>query len=395
MRSYKRKSPPDLARLSPLALLLLLYCSLSPDASAFKLKTEAAGIESRKANLESRWSLSRYTTKGVSFVLDNFWDELNHEELTHRSFGCASDAESRICMLPTSASARAPLAALVGVRWNDNPPFVLEDGQTLSGCRGTTIKLPALQPDCWLKVFLDGQRRASVRADGSPGEQFNSANRSALLLRSHFGDMQFLHAMATRDGELASDTKAQIMSWAEFSYRVAQSEIAPGAYLYELKIPGFAALFDKQRGWTAMTLFTLGDGTFRVEPDFSWLAFGSLLHVVQDSFARGHADRADTPGQVCRLSNGSEFPKPGRIRSFRSYANQDSGTHANEDSVRAMTEHLLSPPPGAVEVGAALLAFHRNKTPWQIVSEYLDVCVFDLEDASAAAGPGQEFRVRR
>lgn len=369
----------------------LAATTLSSNALAFKLKTEAAGVEDRKANLASKWSWSAITRTGVSFVLDNFWKELNHEEITHRTFGCLAEAESRDCIFPTGV-AKAPLAAIVGVRWNDNPPFQLEDGQSIPGCRGTTIKLPALQPDCWIKVFLDGKKRAATQPDGSPGYPFNSANRSALLLRSHFGDMQFLHSMATRDGETAAETKANIMSWAEFTYRVAQSDISAGEFLYQVKVPRFAELFDKQRGWTVSTLLTLGDDTFRVQPAFSWVAFGSLLHVVQDSFARGHVNRADTPNQTCTLSSQKQLDKPGRIRSFRSYANQDDNLHAGADGIMALQEHLLNPKPGAVEVGAALLEFHNSKTPWPLVREYLDTCVFDLEDPFATSGPGDEFK---
>ena len=372
-------------------VIAALATALPTAALAFKLKTEAAGVEDRKANLESRWSWTALARTGFSFVLDNFWKELNHEELTHRTFGCVAEAEARDCVLPTS-DMKAPPAAIVGVRWNDNPPFVLEEGQSLSGCRGTTIKLPALQPDCWIKVFLDGKKRAATQPDGTPGATFNSVNRSALLLRSHFGDMQFLHAMATRDGETAAETKERILNWAEFTYRVAQSEINAGEYLYQVNVPGFAQLFDKQRGWTVSTLLTLGDGTFRAQPEFSWVAFGSLLHVVQDSFARGHADRADTPGQTCILSSQKRLDKPGRIRSFRSYSNQDDNRHADADGIRALEEHLLNPKPGAVEVGAALLEFHNSKTAWAIVREYLDTCVFDLEDPSNPSGPGDEFK---
>lgn len=373
------------------AFCTLLGFACATTTHAFKLKTEASGVEDRKANLASKWSWSAITRTGFSFVLDNFWKELNHEELTHRSFGCVAEAENRDCIFPTG-DAKAPLAAIVGVRWNDNPPFQLEDGQSIPGCRGTSIKLPALQPDCWIKVFLDGKKRAATQPDGSPGYEFNSANRSALLLRSHFGDMQFLHSMATHDGETAAATKALILSWAEFTYRVAQSDIKAGEFLYQVNVPGFAQLFDKQRGWTASTLLTLGDGTFRVQPAFSWVAFGSLLHVVQDSFARGHVDRADTPNQTCTLSNRKQLDKPGRIRSFRSYANQDDNLHAGADGIQALEEHLLNPKPGAVEVGAALLDFHNAKTPWPIVREYLDTCVFDLEDSTVTSGPGDEFK---
>ncbi|MBL8311206.1 MAG: hypothetical protein JNL19_12330 [Burkholderiales bacterium] len=386
------------------AVAFTLAVAISVPGHAFKLKVESAGKEQRVANLRSVWSLSSLFGSSATFVLDNFWHDLNHEELTHRIFGCESDAEQRACAPSTNVGQFAPLPVLVGVRWNDNPPFQLEDDQRPKGCRGTTVKLPVLQPDCWLTVFSQGKKDAAAKADGSPGRFFDGASRSALLLRSHFGDMQFLHAMARRDGERAADTKQAILDWAEFTYRTATKDFAGGQYLYQLPIresagigvsdKPFAQLFDRQKGWTVTTLFTLGDDTFRAQPAFSWIAFGSLLHVIQDSFARGHVERSDTPGQTCQMSYGAKFDKPGRVRAFRSYSNQDDGLHGREDGVAALEAHLLSPPPGAVEVGKVLLAMYRSNAPWAQVQEYLRDCVFDLEDPDALSGPGEEFRTR-
>ncbi len=386
------------------AVALALAGVFSEPSDAFKLKVESAGKEQRVANLRSVWSLSSVFGNGATFVLDNFWRDLNHEELTHRTFGCDGDAEQRTCASSTNIGQFAPLAVLVGVRWNDNPPFQLEDDQRPKGCRGTTVKLPVLQADCWLTVFSQGKKDAAANADGTPGRFFDGASRSALLLRSHFGDMQFLHAMARRDGERAADTKQAILDWAEFTYRTAIKDFAGGQYLYQLPIREtaaitggerpFAQLFDRQKGWTVATLFTLGDDTFRSQPAFSWVAFGSLLHVIQDSFARGHVERSDTPGQTCSVSNGMTFDKPGRVRTFHSYSNQDDKLHSKEDDVTALEAHLLSPPPGAVEVGKILLSMYRSNAPWVQVREYLSDCVFDLEDPNALSGPGNEFIAR-
>ena len=81
----------------------------------------------------------------------------------------------------------------------------------------------------------------------------------------------------------------------------------------------------------------------------------------------------------------------GRIRSFRSYSNQDSSLHADENDVRAVSKHLFIPPPGAVEVGQVLLSFLRAKLPWSVVESYLSSCVFELEDPDALSGPGSDF----
>jgi hypothetical protein len=51
------------------------------------------------------------------------------------------------------------------------------------------------------------------------------------------------------------------------------------------------------------------------------VALGSLLHMVEDSFAKGHAERA-VNGESCAAAGSSLGA--GRIREFHSYVNQDS-----------------------------------------------------------------------
>lgn len=50
---------------------------------------------------------------------------------------------------------------------------------------------------------------------------FNDGPDSCMTKRSHFGNLQFLHAMATKEGEPARETKKNLMLWLEAMYKLA------------------------------------------------------------------------------------------------------------------------------------------------------------------------------
>ncbi len=89
------------------------------------------------------------------------------------------------------------------------------------------------------------------------------------------------------------------------------------------------------------------------------VAFGSLLHLIRDSFARGHTDRAQpAPGERCTLANDS-VPAPGRVNEFHSYSLQDHDAHAHEDSREAKDRHLQNNP-NVVALGRPLVRGVRS-----------------------------------
>jgi hypothetical protein len=104
--------------------------------------------------------------------------------------------------------------------------------------------------------------------------------------------------MASCEGEEAQVTKAKIMMWAEFTYKIAIGELDRGVELRKIGISGMETLF-KNRGWTAQQLFTRGDPTYRGEQNFRNFAFGSLLHLVEDSFSLSHTERDEPSGAKC------------------------------------------------------------------------------------------------
>jgi hypothetical protein len=257
-----------------------------------------------------------------------------------------------------------------------------------------TIQLPANRPECWALLYYDAQQgsiRRNLVYDGESGH--------ALLYRVHFGDMQFLHSMAARDGETAEETKGKIMAWAEFAYKVARGEIRHSAFLNQCGVDGVSALFRKKPGWTVQMLFTWDDPTYKPYQDrsgfhdraFRDLAFGSLLHMVQDSFSSAHVAREPQGGLVC--SQLPDHQHPGMITSFHSFTRQEYELHSAQDKDSALREHVARNEPtrsSVVDVGRVLRAYYEQNRPWDELKTYLD-CVYDLADPKAPAGPGDEF----
>ena len=356
-------------------VFVLALCVNSPAVVAFKLSPHGTALEQSVAKKYSNWwrrVVARLSDKGVLH-----FTEPVHEEITHRIFDCQGDQD--VCGDPNVGFATPYI--LAGVRWNDDPPFRLEGDEG----RGTTCKVAetirfTTQPACWVELFPDSKKKAEA------GKTPNAASRTSLLGRSHFGDLQFLRAMASRDGELAADTKRRIMMWAQFAWGIATGKHSLATRLKVTQIEGMQQHFGRTE-WTVQDLLTLGNPPLR--PRIKEVAFGSLLHMVQDSFAKAHVDRAEPiHGRMCE--NVPQHAAPGKIRSFHAYINQDSDKHGEYDSRNAFSAHWTVYKPGVINVGQALRAYFERVAGWEEVQPYLD-CAFTLENPNAQASAGESF----
>ncbi len=346
-----------------------------PSGFAFKLSPEGTALERRLSRVGESWLqrvIESWALRGV-----HHFTEPVHEEITQRIFGCEGDAA--VCADPDLGFA-SPLV-VAGVRWNDDPPFRLLTGQGRGlGCKVEETIRFITQPVCWAGLWRDGKARAER------GESFDEASGMSLLHRSHFGDLQFLHAMASRDGEPPETTRRKILMWAEFSWRTAMKEYALATRLREIPVEGFRDHFSRT-GWRVQDLFTLGNQQLRV--NVHEVAFGSLLHMVEDSFARGHVDREEpVSGQTCAGS--ARSPKPGAIREFHSYGRQNAREHAVYDSREKLAMHLSAENPNVVTVGRALKERLERGESWDEVRPYFE-CIFEIGDPAAPASPGAAF----
>ena len=206
----------------------------------------------------------------------------------------------------------------------------------------------------------------------------------AMLYRTHFGDLQFLHAMASGDGESAAETKANLMGWLEFAWRASLGEYTLDSRLKEIDNTTIRRLFGKTE-WRLLDLYTLGasGGLRRSVND---VAFGSLLHTLEDSYAAGHVEREESSGSTRCAVGDISVAAPGQVLSFHSYGHQDHKKHAEADS-RASFMVSFQDKGNIVELGRGLVRARELRLDWEQVRPYLD-CTMRLRDSSALSGPG-------
>ena len=359
-----------------LLIAAVALLSMGGSALAFKLSPTGTALERQRARVNSG-ILGQWWFKINDFGAVSKFTEPVHEEITHRIFGC--DADPEVC--GQVEVEYAPMAILAGVRWNDDPPFRLSK-TSIKACKiEETIRF-ITQPMCWAKLFR--------HAEATSKSEYYDFNHSAsnMMYRSHFGDLQFLHAMASREGEKPEETRRRILMWAEFAWRVSFAEYKNADLLRDVRVDGFNSFFGKS-GQNVQDLFALGNPELRKR--LNEIAFGSLLHMVEDSFAQGHVARREPV--LDDMCPGSDHPRPGLIQSFRSYQNQDHKWHAKYDARPALASHLVERP-NVVAVGRILYAYYEQKASWEAVRPYLE-CVFTLDNHSGVAhgeGPAIEAR---
>ena len=242
-------------------------------------------------------------------------------------------------------------------------------------------------PKCWLFDAAIGTTNYSSGVDwGVEFKMANHTNRGNLIARSHFGDLQFFHAMATSHGESAKDTKEKMIQWARLNVELSLGSIRPDTQIKDIAEDKFCIIkeiFSAHKFWSFRQLFS-GQGKWVKEVKDEHIqhrAVGILLHMIQDSFAEGHAER----------ENGS-----GAILQFHEYSSQDSHKHGSKDQFGPGTtlKQRLEKTSGAmpaIQAGAQVVLMIDRRDSVETIKKHLDEQVFRLSDNASAAGPGEEF----
>jgi hypothetical protein len=243
--------------------------------------------------------------------------------------------------------------------------------------------------------------------------KYRDGINNGLLCNSHYGTLQFFHAMASVDGEPTGDTQQKVLEWASFLYGVASGKIPVEQSYCEYfsrettKIATYLRPQDffactAAKPWTIRTLFSfkcknplssttctekLDSRTARVN------ALGALLHVVQDSYAEGHTARgncAESQNAKLRISQVACNP----IRQFHSYNLQDSGKHRLADAapVWGTTCSTATQVEDPILSSAKVLWHVQHGTPLEDFQNYIKNHIFALDPmASARTGAGDCF----
>lgn len=346
-----------------LRLLLLFAASLLLSESTVAMGIQPCLSTAAKAAVIYGGQKADGSTDGNDQLksLIEHMSEPGHERLVILSL-TADDSEAEK-LIDAFDCANPPYPEVIrGARWNDDPTFHMK-GYTL-GCWGGShastdrgVKI-ARSPVCFGLAFM----RASV-ASSDPNAHIDGSKRDtfpySLLARSHFGDLQFLHAMASPTDRNAEDTYQRMMGWAELAYGVSigDQRFKGQRKLNMLEeVPAMKETF-KHNGWSIAYLFD-DEGAPGVRAN---IAFGSLLHMVADSFAPCHALRDPTSHLLVK---------------FYGYGPQDKVIHKECDK---WTEWMGRSPSDStchpVSIGRALNKLRSQSAPWSEAKAELEKCL--------------------
>lgn len=361
-------------------LLALAIAGVSFPAASFQILPKVSDVDRRLAGIGGSWfdPLTQFSMNGLLPMVKN----PVHEAITLAALGCTSTPSNEKDCVQLNAI-QTNRIVLYGVRWPDDPPFSLDRNSppNISGCNSGVTMRSTAQPKCWLGLFNDAGLKSKATLKAKPGTPAFGPGHY-LLYRSHYGDLQFFHSMASFDGERAGDTQARMRMWAEFLWGVAIKEVPTDQYIRDLGIERIAPYFPGDI--TLTNLFATG--IVEVRKDLDKVALGVLLHMLQDSFSQAHADRLPETGSRC--SPLSRFSKPGKIAQFYSYARQASSVHDHEDTFASLGIQTLQTSPTVVDVSRDVISLWNEKASWAETSKLID-CVIDIQDDDMRAGPGR------
>ena len=326
-----------------ISIAALIIATAAGNAHAFKLNPMNRDVDAPEGTVADQFS------------------EPVHEQITRSARErfvkrCIEETPTdAVCKLNSRPDAVIQDSLIRGVWWNDDPNQSLYRASAL----------------IWVGHMWDAKRRANNTA-------YVIDSRYKMHYRSHYGDMQFLHSMASADGEQATYTKKNILMWAEFAYGMAINEFKPYTYFKDVKIENLSRYFARQADWQLSYIMRPKYHLKDTPNDFADHALGSLLHMVEDSYSAAHIERDYSASKTCPT---------GHIKRFLAYTNQDSKKHGAADTLKAYenSEHADIP----VEVAAQLIWFARRKADWvKEVAPYLDKMVYCTEGTAEVAGAG-------
>ncbi len=173
-----------------------------------------------------------------------------------------------------------------GIVWPDDPRgFLFDDHTTLDYSTGYY----------WYTEF----------SSGSPHDP------EKLIARSHRGDLQFFHSMASVEGEDTYLTLENIMAWSHVCIDLLRGNQDPSKLVQDNKF--LSKMFPANRNIPIRELFLGGDLNIL---QFQQRICGVFLHMIQDSYFFGHVVR--NPDN--------------KIKQFRAYQNQDASEHKKYDN---------------------------------------------------------------
>ena len=176
-----------------------------------------------------------------------------------------------------------------GAVWNDDPAGELFDDTTN---KNHTYALGLK----WGEEFKVGE--AQWKWNFPPGKMTNPIGRS------HWGDLQFLHCMASNIGEKPEETKRKLIKWISVLWKLANGEegINPETIIKNTDLAEFCPDSSLPSSAGSLRYLLSNDSRFGAL-DIPGRALGSILHFIQDSYAVAHTRRTLLNSEA-KTSNG-------------------------------------------------------------------------------------------
>jgi hypothetical protein len=258
---------------------------------------------------------------------------------------------------------------LRGAAWNDDPQGLLFSAGDGPGAFADNVD--------WCTSFAASQAKALQGAVPAANDPLNA--------RSQFGDLQFLHGLASRPGEKAIETYKRLAVWLEAMYRVAAGEISGDTPVEKVPVDRFPSLFPRQAKLTVAQLLGIHSAG-----DVRARAWGSFLHVLQDVVGEGHTATRPTGGGPPAILHyftysGGTNPGHGGDPGWRSAWAPD----ASFDAVPRMDHVVLR------EIDLSRLL--ARKMPWSMIKTFVDRFFFEFDSFDAPAvrwAPGAESETK-
>ncbi len=252
--------------------------------------------------------------------------------------------------------------------------------------------IPAHKSESLIERTKELKRERKLYMQELKDQRQLDAFKNNIMYASHFGNLQYLHSMGS-NSQTRDQVKEKIMAHAKYCWRTATNELTYQMQVTridkekeELKNNNKAAKGFRERFLKTDLLYHTGNPT-----SLRHRALGSLLHMVQDSYAKGHTVRIHWEEEDAVLSNS------GAIRYFQDYSEQGGGveSHAEHDVNEADPDDVLA-------IAGAEMAVRRSKElvdyfilscPWESnknqseycprngVKDYIDNTVFKLVKA--------------
>ncbi|KAF4985857.1 hypothetical protein FGRMN_11073 [Fusarium graminum] len=210
-----------------------------------------------------------------------------------------------------------------GAIWNDDPDCQLFND---SAQENHTYSTGAT----WLYYYNQG------KSEWNP-EDLDWSRMKNPIGRSHYGDLQFLHCMASTIGEEPAKTKEKVMLWMEVMYKLANGGdgINPDTEVQNTKLEQFFPSMSLPPRFKPLSYMLAKASNFQ-GLDIRRRALGSMFHVIQDSYAIGHTQRTLLNPQDRESMDPLKFKhgaadRWGAIENFHTYSGQDSDAHSHYD----------------------------------------------------------------